>query len=272
MQWATKGKSVSELWRKQLGQYDGLIMRCAPGTHEAAMAMLLRHLAERPPALDLASGSGAFLARLRDNGFTDLDAVEIDRKAFAFPGIDPRHLDLNGRFASQIDRRYGLVTALEIMEHLDSPRHFLREVRELLEPAGHLLLSTPNTANWTGRLRFFLSGEHRQFQEHDYHYQRHISPTTDLQLRLMLREIGFELRDWTVAGSFFGPLKKAVLAPVIGAARLFWGKMAMDDVRVYLVRRAEADASSPGASSFYFAKRAASNEKESTDATHADVG
>jgi SAM-dependent methyltransferase len=243
---------MPNLWRRELESYNGLIMRCAPGTHEAAGELLRKHVTDRPPALDLAAGSGSFLARLRDAGFSDLDAVEIDRKAFQFPGLEPRHVDLNGEFSTKIERRYGLVSALEIMEHLDSPRHFLRQARELLLPGGHLLLSTPNIANWTGRLRFLLSGEHRQFQQHDYDYQRHISPTTDVQLKLMFQEIGLKLIDSTVAGSFFGPLKKAVLFPVIGMTKLLWGETGGDDVRIYLTRRDEPDASSPGASSFYF--------------------
>jgi SAM-dependent methyltransferase len=241
-------------WRRELGTYDGLVMRCAPGTHEAAMDLLRRHIPDHPAALDVAAGSGAFLARLRDNGFADLDAVEIDRKAFSFPEIEPRHVDLNAAFSEKIERRYGLLTALEIIEHLDCPRHFLRQARALLNPGGHLLLSTPNIANWTGRLRFLLSGEHRQFREQDYHYQRHISPTTEIQLRLMLREIGFRLVDSTVAGTFFGHLKKAALFPVIGLAKLLWGKVGVDDVRIYLAQRAEPDSSSPGTNSFYFEK------------------
>ncbi len=245
---------MAQLWRRELEYYNGLIMRCAPRTHEAAAALLMASVKDRPATLDLASGSGAFLARLRDHGFAEVDAVEIDRKAFGFAGIEPRAVDLNGPFATQIDRRYGLVTALEIIEHLDSPRHFLREVHSLLKPGGYLLLSTPNVANWTGRLRFLLSGEHRQFREQDYNYQRHISPTTDVQLRLMFREIGFRLIDSTVAGSFFGPLKKAVLCPVIGLARLLWGKTGGDDVRIYLAQRAEPDMASPGSTSFYFEK------------------
>src|SRR5438067_410922 len=93
--------ALAELWRRELGRYDGLLMRCAPGTHEAGMGLLLRHVKDRPAVLDLASGSGAFLARLRDQGFKDLDAVEIDRAGFGFAGIEPRHVDLNGAFASR---------------------------------------------------------------------------------------------------------------------------------------------------------------------------
>jgi len=204
--------------------------------------------------LDLASGSGAFLARLRDQGFTDLDAVEIDQQSFAFPGLKPRHVDLNSDFAAQIERRYGLISALEILEHLDSPRHFLRQIHALLQPSGYLLLSTPNIANWAGRLRFLLWGEHRQFQEHDYHYQRHISPTTDIQMKLMFKEIGLRLIESVVAGSFFGPVKRLVLWPVLGLARLFWGPMGGADVRIYLLQQTEPDRNSPGADSLYFKK------------------
>jgi SAM-dependent methyltransferase len=245
---------VASLWQKSLDSYDGLIMRCAPGTHEAAMNLLRKHVAAPLPMLDLASGSGAFLARLRDQGFTDLDAVEIDQQSFAFPGLKPRHVDLNSDFAAQIERRYGLISALEILEHLDSPRHFLRQIHALLQPSGYLLLSTPNIANWAGRLRFLLWGEHRQFQEHDYHYQRHISPTTDIQMKLMFKEIGLRLIESVVAGSFFGPVKRLVLWPVLGLARLFWGPMGGADVRIYLLQQTEPDRNSPGADSLYFKK------------------
>jgi SAM-dependent methyltransferase len=241
-----------KLWRRELGHYGGMIMRCAPGTHEAAAKLLLKRVGERPAVLDLAAGSGAFLARLREGGFTDLDAVEIDAPSFKFPGVKPRFIDLNSDFSNQIERRFGLVTALEILEHLDCPRHFLREIHGLLNPGGYLLFSTPNIANWTGRLRFLLSGEQRQFRESDYHFQRHISPTTDVQMRLMLKEIGFELVDATVAGSFFGPLKMAVLSPVILPAALLWGRLGVYDVRIYLAQRVEPDKTSRGATSFYF--------------------
>ena len=42
---------MGELWRRELGRYDGLLMRCAPGTHEAAAAILLKHVKDRPAVL-----------------------------------------------------------------------------------------------------------------------------------------------------------------------------------------------------------------------------
>lgn len=251
---------MGKLWRLPLESYEGLLMRCAPGTHAAAMALLRRHAdpgaLPAPAALDLAAGTGAFVARLRDAGAASLHAVELDRAGFGVEGVEPMAVDLNSAFApaiaSQSPAPFGLVSAIEIIEHLDCPRQFLRQIHALLAPGGYLLLTTPNVANWTGRLRFFMSGQLRQFRAHDYAYQRHISPITDVQMGLMLREVGFELVEAVTAGTFFGPLKRAVLWPVRTLVRLVWGDWAVDDVRIYLARRVEPDASSTGRDSFYF--------------------
>lgn len=228
-------------------------MRCAPGTHEAAAELLTHHVSRDARVLDLASGSGALLARLRDLGYKDLSAVELNVESFRFDGVTPRPLDLNTDFARAYDRRdFGLVTAVEIIEHLDAPRQFVRNVHALLRTGGYFLLTTPNVAHWVGRVRFGLSGSLRQFQRHDYHYQRHISPITDVQMRLMLEEVGFELVAFTTAGTFFGPVKRAVLWPVEATARVALGSLALGDVAIYLAKKSDAKSDSPGKDSFYF--------------------
>ena len=68
----------------------------------------------------------------------------------------------------------------------------------------------------------------------------------------MFREIGFRVVEQVVAGSFFGPMKRAMLWPILGVARLCWGASGGADVRIYLVQRMEADRSSPGVDSRYF--------------------
>jgi hypothetical protein len=107
-------------------------------------------------------------------------------------------------------------------------------------------------------VRFLLSGELRQFQRRDYDYQRHISPITDVQMRLMFEEVGFEIVESTTAGTFFGPVKQAAFWPVEAVARVTMGKLARGDVSVYLVRKAATPASaSAGRDSFYFRKTGA---------------
>ena len=231
-------------------------MRCAPGTHAAAAAAIAQARVPREArVLDLASGTGAFLARLRDTGYSDLSAVELNVDGFQLDGVTPQPVDLNADFADcrALPRAgFDLVTAIEIVEHLDCPRAFLRNVHALLRDGGHLLLTTPNVASWLGRVRFLLSGELRQFQRHDYDHQRHISPTTHVQMRLMFEEVGFELITMRTAGTFFGPVKQALFAPVSLLARAMWGSTAEGDVVIYLARKTAATTDSAGRDSFYF--------------------
>ena len=245
-------------WRLPLEEYHGRLMRCAPGTHAAAAAVLAEARDKRPPdetrVIDLAAGTGAFLARLRDLGYSDLAAVELNVDGFNVAGVTPQPVDLNSAFAGGAlpAEAFDLVSAIEIIEHLDCPRAFLRNVHGILRDGGHLLLTTPNVASWLGRLRFLLSGELRQFQRRDYDYQRHISPTTHVQMRLMLEEVGFELVSMRTAGTFFGPVKRGLVWPAVMAARLLWGSLADGDVVIYLARKAKPRGDSAGRDSFYF--------------------
>jgi SAM-dependent methyltransferase len=229
--------------------------RCAPGTHEAAIDVISKNVPTKGSVLDLAAGTGAFLARLRQHGFTDLSAAELDVDTFGFPSVYPVPVDLNTDFSDEFQEKFKLVTAIEIIEHLDSPRHFLKQIWNLLEPNGHLLVSTPNIAHWVGRLRFVTRGEHRYFKESDYHQQRHISPISDLHMRLMLREIGFDLVERSTAGSFYGPLKHAVAAPAAWLSRIFFGPLSTGDVCMYLVRKTEPDHHSSGRNSIVYTSR-----------------
>ena len=244
---------MAKSWRRDLDSYHGRLMRCAPGTHEVAGEIVVKHVARDAKTLDLASGTGAFLARLRDAGFANLHAVELNVEGFNVDGVTPLAVDLNANFAGALPRDFDLITAIEIIEHLDCPRSFLRNVRALLADNGYLLLTTPNIAHWLGRIRFLLSGELRQFQRHDYDHQRHISPITGIQMRLMFEEIGFELIEAATAGTFFGPLKAALFTPV---AAMF-GQNVSGDVSIYLVRKTSKSSDSTGRDSMYFKKTGA---------------
>jgi len=220
-------------------------MRCAPGTHEAALQLLKESNAPRGPVLDLASGSGAMLARLRDAGYSDLTAVELDAKKFALDGITPIPLDLNEDFAPKLPRQFALVSAIEIIEHLNSPRHFLTQCRQVLRDDGVLLLTTPNIADWMGRIRFLLTGTLRYFDDNQYRYNHHISPLPEAQLRHLFAEVGLQIVSQKTAGTFFGPLKIACMAPLWAPFRLVAGNQSFGDVNLYTLRKAEAQSSRP---------------------------
>jgi 2-polyprenyl-3-methyl-5-hydroxy-6-metoxy-1,4-benzoquinol methylase len=238
-----------------LQKYKHLYMLCAPGTHEAAAGLLLKHTGPRAGVLDLAAGTGALLLRLKDAGFSDLHATELDPAKFGpVEGVTPRVVDLNTDFAAPLGRRFGVVLAIEIIEHLESPRHFLSQVRELMEDDGLLLLSTPNVADWIGRLKFLFTGELRYFTEWHYRRNGHISPLTDTQLRLLLKETGFGVIDATTAGSFFGPAKRVMTAPLRWMFHLIGGRRTSGDVNVYLLAKAPIAMTAEQRNAIYYLK------------------
>jgi SAM-dependent methyltransferase len=213
---------------------------------EAAIALLLRHKTPASSVLDLASG-GAMLARLGEAGFSDLHAVGRDSSLVGETdtSVPPEwhmlSLDLNGSFLALHRRRFGLVVSSEVIEHLDSPREFLREVYQLLEEDGYLLLTTPNVANWAGRIWFLLFGRLRWFDGRMYREARHISPITDFQLRAMLMEAGFALVATTSAGSFSGPLRALLTAPLSLPVLALFGRRGWGDCNIYLAAKSGGD-------------------------------
>src|SRR5689334_4737966 len=99
-------------------------------------ARVLESLIGRTGAVaDLGTGQGALAVELARLGF-DVYACDATRATFAASGV-PRvcfqAADLNGPFPYP-DDHFDVVCAVEIIEHLENPRHFLRECRRTLKP------------------------------------------------------------------------------------------------------------------------------------------
>jgi SAM-dependent methyltransferase len=222
--------------------YCGLTNHSAPGTHERLVGLVLSQGGNKAGVVDLGAGSGALLQRLRDAGFKDLNAADLRDFNFRLADIPFSHVDLNRNFSKSFKRTFKLVCMSEVIEHLDSPRHVLREMRALLDDDGLLALSTPNVGFWEGRLKFALTGDLWGFGESTYRGNRHISPLTGTQLRLMLQEIGFKIVAFTTAGSFATPLRLVLFSPLWGPMALLFGRQALGESLVVIARKAAPDA------------------------------
>lgn len=150
---------MSNLLRKSMEYYKGRHIGCAPGTHAELTSMIGRHVIPRGAVLDIGAYSGALLLRLADLGFSQLTGIDLNPVNFAVPGAEFKCLELNEPFSSHFDRKFQLITATDVIEHLDNPRAFLKESRSLLEDDGWLAVSMPNVASWQGRIKFLLKGE-----------------------------------------------------------------------------------------------------------------
>lgn len=227
---------MSGRWRLDRESYAGLPIRCAPGVHEAVGSLVQRYAPSRDGVLDVASGSGAMVRRLMDLGFSNVRAIELDRAKFDVEGVMPDAVDLNRPFARAIGTQFGVITAIEIIEHLDSPRQFLSELRDLLRDDGVLVVTSPNVVHWISRLKMLRRGELRYFDDGQYRYNHHVSPILPTQMRHLCGEIGLEIVETRTAGTFFGPWKRAVLSPVTLLFRLLCRGDVDGDVTIYVLR------------------------------------
>jgi 2-polyprenyl-3-methyl-5-hydroxy-6-metoxy-1,4-benzoquinol methylase len=104
----------------------------------------------------------------------------------------------------------------EVIEHVENPRHFLREMMRVTKPGGHLFVSTPNNHSLASKLTFLLRGQHRQFQEQCY--PAHITPLLRCDFERMAAELGLDLLGWH--WSNYDTVPK-LHWPIRGCGRLF---------------------------------------------------
>jgi SAM-dependent methyltransferase len=175
------------------GHSSALEERAIPGLHEAAFATLYR---QRPPpasVIDLGAGSGAWANRLSKSGYS-VTAVERDGKQYR--GSAPLVIaNLNRDFAHLLAGPVDVVTCLEVIEHVENPRHLLRESRTLLAQDGMLLVTTPNFESVAGRLRFLWTGELRHFgRDPRFNEPTHISPLHTLMFERAVADAALRIR------------------------------------------------------------------------------
>lgn len=91
------------------------------------------------------------------------------------------------------DASVDFLFALELVEHLENPRHFFREVARTTKPGGYAFVSTPNNHSLSSKLTFLLRGQHRLFQESSY--PAHITPLLIVDFQRITAEVGLSIED-----------------------------------------------------------------------------
>lgn len=110
--------------------------------------------------LDIGCGEGFFAAELAKDGnrVTGVDLLESPSEGKALIRyIRADIADGIGGATEQLrGQRFDRVLLLDVLEHLPHPEKVLGECREVLRPAGALVVSVPNVANITLRLALFF--------------------------------------------------------------------------------------------------------------------
>ena len=148
--------------------------------------------------LDVGSGRGGWIRRLQQNPNIDrIISTDIhDAGASRLPGVEFHLGDVSRDALPCADASVDWVFAIEVLEHLANPRHFVKEAFRVLRPGGHLFFTTPNNDSLTARLSFLVRGYFPAFCDQDYRDSGHITPITELDARRMAKEAGFQSIDF----------------------------------------------------------------------------
>lgn len=180
------------------------------------------HLPRDAELIDVGGGAGNFARMLLENvdRVTVLDCAQRDLG----PNIRSSACDLNDRWPLETASADGVVS-LEVIEHVENPRHFFREVARIVKPGGRVFITTPNQLSFASRLCLLIKGEFQWFQ--DSCYPAHITALLPVDLIRIAREVGLEDGSVSYTDSGRIPLTHRHWQ---GLTRWFRGKLFSDNV------------------------------------------
>jgi 2-polyprenyl-3-methyl-5-hydroxy-6-metoxy-1,4-benzoquinol methylase len=138
---------------------------------------------------DVGCGSGALWSLLRGR-FSTCVGVDVVRYGGLPEDVEFHHADLDAGLPLG-DGVVDAAVAVEVIEHLENPRAFVRELARIVRPGGWVAISTPNQVSVLSLMTLVLKGSFSAFQERDY--PAHRTALLEIDLRRIFTEAG--LRD-----------------------------------------------------------------------------
>jgi SAM-dependent methyltransferase len=156
------------------------------------MSQFLKNLPHKNPSkkklLDLGCGTGEFLFVIQNLGY-EVYGVDFNGKAI---NIAKNHLGINNVYSDDVlhfleDKKeeYDVITAFEIIEHLNDPKKLIELVHQALKPGGYFALSLPNRERYFGRID-------PKIESWDFPYQ-HLTRWNVESLKRFIKNHGFEV-------------------------------------------------------------------------------
>jgi len=173
-------------------------------------AVICASIPDRPCHIFEASAGSAILSRqLRDQGHR----ISISNYyPCGFDDIDEHFADLNCPLDLP-DNTYDVVICREVIEHVESVPHTLREFHRILKPGGTLILTFPNRLQIRSRFLYLFSGFYRGMKSPinlDIHMgEGHINLIGYPEMDYFLRKTGYDVKS--VDASYFQASDKIFL-------------------------------------------------------------
>ncbi|MBI1911569.1 MAG: class I SAM-dependent methyltransferase [Deltaproteobacteria bacterium] len=98
--------------------------------------------------IDIGCGTGIFLSEAKKLGY-DVYGIDFDRSNIKVAKEKYKIENVFCYSVAELKKKFGkhrfdIVTFFEVLEHLDSPKKFLDDIKDLLTPGGVIALSVPN--------------------------------------------------------------------------------------------------------------------------------
>ena len=178
-------------------EYKGISINTTKNTHEKVFGLIKND--NKSIIVDIPSGSGAFVQRLKDAGFSNVKAVdienilEIEHEAF-YEGDMTKELPFP---ANSCD----LVVCIDGIEHISKQFDFISEVNKILKVGGEIIISTPNISSLRSRWKWLTTGHHYKcdspLDENNPTPLHHIGMVSLPEMRYLLHTNGFHLEKIT---------------------------------------------------------------------------
>jgi 2-polyprenyl-3-methyl-5-hydroxy-6-metoxy-1,4-benzoquinol methylase len=212
------------------------------GLHDFVVSKVLaRFVQPGERAVDLGAGSGLLATKMQELGW---NVTGADRDASGFRARVPfQQVDLNDpEFSKRLgEGHFAMVTAVEVIEHVETPIGLLRNARRLLKPGGRIVITTPNVDSIPARVKFLLSEKIRMMDE--VSEPTHISPVFwNLFQRQYLPLSGLQIQEHhLVPPNGFIATRKRYSWMMRGLSGFVRGECKFGDNHVIVLEAREAD-------------------------------
>ncbi len=212
-----------------------LIERTISGLH----TFLLKQLPTLPGSsnvLDIGCGTGAWLKRLSNSGFKNLYGLDIDTDQFEPQEIPVSQVNFDLPVTNIFNhKQFQLITAIEVIEHLENPGNLFRFIADHLDIDGYCLLTTPNIHSVDCRLRFLITGKLKSFDEKGD--PTHIYPVLNTALHRILPRYSLHIvKQWGYPekGSL---VSRPITQFASGILSIFLPKVMTGDTLCFLIKK-----------------------------------
>ena len=195
--------------------YKNIPINTSKNTHETVLRMIGKH--KNAAIVDIPSGSGAFVLRLKDNGYDNVLAIDIENMMY----FDHENFKV-GDMTQMLpigDNSTDVLVCIDGIEHINNQVDFVKEVHRILKKDGEFIISTPNISSLRSRWKWFSTGHHHKCEapldENNPNPLHHIGMISFPEIRYMLHTNGFQIHKVTTNRTKLVSWIYAIFLPLI---------------------------------------------------------